>query len=248
MSNISQVICYHGTYMTDMMTPQLPLILASGSPRRFELLSALQIQFVVVVSDAEEGDVLPDAALLATLPPVAVTFHDHPTIRAWRKGFHVAQSHPQSYVLAADTIVVIDGQVLNKPVDTNDAHRMLRLLSGRTHQVYTGMALFAPQHAPTLHMCVSHVTMQSLSDEQIHSYVQTGESLDKAGAYGIQGMAGTLVTAVNGSFTNVVGLPLVDTVQLLARVHITPVCSPEQAYQQWRAQMNHTKIPHGSHI
>lgn len=234
--------------MTDMTTPQPTLILASGSPRRFELLSALQIPFVVAVSDAEEGDTLPDAQLLAILPHVAVTMHDHPTIRAWRKGYHVAQSYPQSFVLAADTIVVIDGQVLNKPVDTHDAYRMLRLLSGRTHQVYTGMALFAPHQLPLLHVCVSHVTMQSLSDTQIHDYVATGEALDKAGAYGIQGMAGTLVTAVDGSFTNVVGLPLIDTVQLLAQVAVTPGCSAEDAYQYWRGQMQYTQIPHGSYL
>ena len=234
--------------MTDLTPLQPSLILASGSPRRFELLSALHIPFMVAVSDAEEGDALPDASLRATLPHVAVTLHDHPTIRAWRKGVHVAQSYPQSCVLAADTIVVIDGQVLNKPVDAQDAYRMLRLLSGHTHQVYTGMALFAPQQVPILHVCVSHVTMQSLSDEQIHAYVATGESLGKAGAYGIQGMAGTLVTAVDGSFTNVVGLPLLDTVHLLAQVHITPGRSAEHAYQQWRAQMHHTQIPHGSYL
>jgi septum formation protein len=234
--------------MTDTTTPQPKLILASGSPRRFELLTALQIPFVVAVSDAEEHDTLPDAQLLAILPPVSVTLHDHPTIRAWRKGYHVAQSHAASCVLAADTIVVIDGQVLNKPVDAQDAHRMLRMLSGRTHQVYTGMALFIPQQLPILHACVSHVTMQSLTDNQIAAYVATGESLDKAGAYGIQGMAGTLVTAVDGSFTNVVGLPLVDTVQLLAHAQLTPGCSAETAYQYWRGLMHYTQIPHGSHL
>jgi septum formation protein len=177
-----------------------------------------------------------------------VALHDHPTIRAWRKGYHVAQSYDESCVLAADTIVVIDGQVLNKPIDALDAHRMLRMLSGKTHQVYTGMALFMPHRLPILHVCVSHVTMQSLTDDHIAAYVATGESLDKAGAYGIQGMAGTLVTAVEGSFTNVVGLPLLDTVQVLAHVNITPGCSAETAYQHWRGQMYYTQIPHGSYL
>ena len=234
--------------MTDTKTLQPTLILASGSPRRFELLTALQIPFVVAVSDAEEHDTLPEAQLLAVLPPVSVALHDHPTIRAWRKGYHVAQSYDESCVLAADTIVVIDGQVLNKPIDALDAHRMLRMLSGKTHQVYTGMALFMPHRLPILHVCVSHVTMQSLTDEHIAAYVATGESLDKAGAYGIQGMAGTLVTAVEGSFTNVVGLPLLDTVQVLAHVNITPGCSAETAYQHWRGQMYYTQIPHGSYL
>lgn len=234
--------------MTDTKTLQPTLILASGSPRRFELLTALQIPFVVAVSDAEEHDTLPEAQLLAVLPPVSVALHDHPTIRAWRKGYHVAQSYDESCVLAADTIVVIDGQVLNKPIDAQDAHRMLRMLSGKTHQVYTGMALFMPHRLPILHVCVSHVTMQSLTDDHIAAYVATGESLDKAGAYGIQGMAGTLVTAVEGSFTNVVGLPLLDTVQVLAHVNITPGCSAETAYQHWRGQMYYTQIPHGSYL
>jgi septum formation protein len=234
--------------MTDTMIAKPTLILASGSPRRFELLSALQIPFVVAVSDAEELDTLPDEQVLATLPRVAVSLHDHPTIRAWRKGYHVALFHPHAYVLAADTIVVIDGCVLNKPVDALDAHRMLRMLSGRTHQVYTGMALFVPNQMPVLHVCVSQVTMQSLTDVQIAAYVATGESLDKAGAYGIQGMAGTLVTAVDGSFTNVVGLPLIDTVELLSRVHMTTRCSAEVAYQHWRGQMQYTQIPHGSYL
>ncbi|MFN5059074.1 MAG: Maf family protein [Chloroflexota bacterium] len=234
--------------MTDTKTLQPTLILASGSPRRFELLTALQIPFVVAVSDAEEHDTLPEAQLLAVLPPVSVALHDHPTIRAWRKGYHVAQSYDESCVLAADTIVVIDGQVLNKPIDALDAHRMLRMLSGKTHQVYTGMALFMPHRLPILHVCVSHVTMQSLTDDHIAAYVATGESLDKAGAYGIQGMAGTLVTAVEGSFTNVVGLPLLDTVQVLAHVNITPGCSAETAYQHWRGQMYYTQIPHGSYL
>jgi len=203
---------------------------------------------MVAVSDAEEHDTLPDHALLATLPPVAVALHDHPTIRAWRKGYHVAQSYATSCVLAADTIVVIDGQVLNKPIDAQDAHRMLRMLSGRTHQVYTGLALFVPQQQPQLHVCVSQVTMQTLTDAQIATYVATGESLDKAGAYGIQGMAGTLVTAVDGSFTNVVGLPLLDTVQLLAHAHITPGCDVVHAYQHWRGQMQYSQIPHGSYL
>lgn len=227
-------------------SPQL--ILASGSPRRYELLSALQIPFDVVVSDAEETDTLPSAMMLQSVPAVAVSLHDHPTIRAWRKGYHVSLLHPHHVVLAADTIVVIDGVVLNKPIDITDAARMLGMLSGRTHQVYTGMALFAPHHPPIFHVCVSHVTMQSLTAEQIHAYVMTGESLDKAGAYGIQGMAGTLVTAVDGSFTNVVGLPLRDTVDLLAQAGVSTGWSAESAYQQWRGQMQWSQIPHGSYL
>lgn len=243
-----RVICYDGSHMTHIQFSTPQLILASGSPRRYELLSTLQVPFEVVVSDAEEADTLPDADTLRVLPVVDVDLHDHPTVRAWRKGYHVAEVHPTKYVLAADTIVVIDGQVLNKPIDSTDAHRMVRMLSGRTHQVYTGMALFVPQQRPLLHVCVSHVTMRLLTDDEIRAYVATGESLDKAGAYGIQGMAGTLVTAVEGSFTNVVGLPLDDTVRFLTQINLQPACTAEVAYHQWRAQMPFSHIPHGSHV
>jgi len=227
-------------------TPQV--ILASASPRRYELLSSLAIEFTVAVSDAEESDIVPDATLLTVLPQVAVTLHDHPTIRAWRKGYHIASMHRDVVVLAADTIVVIDGQVLNKPLDVSDAHRMLRMLSGHTHQVYTGMTLFVAGRRPLFHVCRSDVTMQLLSDQQIINYVATGESLDKAGAYGIQGMAGTLVTAVTGSYTNVVGLPLRDTISLLAQVPIIPGRDALAAYDFWRRTLQYASVPHGSDI
>lgn len=234
--------------MTNAVLSTTQLILASGSPRRYELMTALNTPFTVVVSDAEEHDTLPASDVLVTMPPVSVPLHDHPTIRAWRKGYHVASQFPDAAVIAADTIVVIDGQVLNKPVDGADAHRMLRMLSGRTHQVYTGLALFGASQSPILRVCVSHVSMQELSDAQIDAYVATGESLDKAGAYGIQGMAGTLVTAVEGSFTNVVGLPLNDTVALLAHVAIVPSRTAEAAYAYWRSHMPFSQIPHGSYL
>lgn len=234
--------------MTVQSSVTSQLILASGSPRRHELLSALCVPFHVVVSDAEEHDTLPDDVVRASMPDVDVSLHDHPTIRAWRKGYHVAAQYLTAVVLAADTIVVIDGQVLNKPIDVADARRMLQLLSGRTHQVYTGMALFRPHHHPLLRVCVSNVSMQMLDIAQIEAYVATGESMDKAGAYGIQGMAGTLVTAVQGSFTNVVGLPLQETVAILAHADIMPGCHAEAAYQHWRSQMTFSQIPHGSYL
>jgi septum formation protein len=229
-------------------TQLTPLILASASPRRHELLTSLAIAFTVAVSDAEESDLLPDTTMMSLLPPVAVPLHDHPTVRAWRKGYQIAMLRRDAAILAADTIVVINGQVLNKPVDASDAYRMLRLLSGQTHQVYTGMTLFIAGRRPLFHVCCSDVTMQLLTDQQITEYVATGESLDKAGAYGIQGMAGTLVTAVTGSYTNVVGLPLRDTISLLAHVPIMPGRDALAAYDYWRRTLHYSSVPHGSDI
>ena len=223
-------------------------ILASGSPRRRELLTALGVDFVVVTSDAEEEEQYPSAEMLADLPPVAVALHDHPTIRAWRKGIHVAQQHPNACVLAADTIVVVDGEVLNKPVDDDDACRMLRRLSGQIHSVYTGVMLCAPASPPQWYVGHSRVEMRALSDMMIQQYVATGEPLDKAGAYGIQGVAGTLVQAVHGSFTNVVGLPLRLVHQVLAAQGVVVPIDPDTAYRNWRGQMAYQQMPDGSDI
>jgi septum formation protein len=201
-----------------------------------------------VTSDAEERDVLPDAALLAELPAVSVTLHDHPTVRAWRKGMHVAAEHPQALVVAADTIVVIDGDVLNKPVDEADAWRMLRRLSGRRHTVYTGVMIAASGHPMEWHVVASQVEMRQLDDATIAAYVATGEPRDKAGAYGIQGVAGTLVVAVHGSFTNVVGLPLRLIHDRLRAHQIAVAHTPDAAYRWWRQQLTHQQMPDGSDV
>lgn len=223
-------------------------ILASGSPRRRELLTALGIDFIVITSDAEEEEQYPSTEMLANLPPVAVALHDHPTIRAWRKGIHVAQHHPTACVLAADTIVVVDGEVLNKPVDGDDAFRMLCRLSGQIHSVYTGVMICVPDVPPQWYVEHSRVEMRALDDATIWEYVATGEPLDKAGAYGIQGVAGTLVQAVHGSFTNVVGLPL-RLVHRVLRMQGVPVpIDPDTAYRNWRGQMAYQQMPNGSDI
>lgn len=224
------------------------VILASGSPRRRELLHALGVDFRVVSSDAEEGTALPAASLLTDLPAVSVALHDHPTIRAWRKGMHVAAEHPQALVVAADTIVVIDGEVLNKPVDDSDAMRMLQRLSGRQHTVYTGMMIAAPDQPLEWHVVASQVEMRSLDAATIAAYVATGEPRDKAGAYGIQGVAGTLVVAVHGSFTNVVGLPLRLVHDRLQAHRVTMPRTPDAAYRWWRQQLTHQQMPDGSDV
>jgi len=230
------------------MSKQIEIILASGSPRRFELLTALDIPFRVVVSDAEEGFHLPPALLLTRMPDVSVDIHDHPTVRAWRKGEACARMHPDAVVIAADTIVVLDGVVLNKPVDVTDAMSMLTRLSGRWHEVYTGMAVFAPHQEPLLLVQRSQVQMLPLTTTMIATYIASGEPMDKAGAYGIQGLAGQLVTAVTGSITNVVGLPLSLVVQALANVGIVCGRTASHAYTVWRHALPVDLLPDASEL
>ena len=220
--------------MKDVCMPVPVLILASQSPRRAAILDALGVHYAVKVSDAEETATFPDDAHSDVMPTVAVDRNDHPVVRAWRKGSHIAVLHPDAVILAADTIVVCDGLVLNKPVDDGDASRMLHLLSGRTHSVYTGLALFAPRQSPRFMVEQSDVQMRVLSEDEIYTYIRTGEPMDKAGAYGIQGMAGTLVHAVEGSFTNVVGLPMQATISLLNTAGIPVAQTLSGAYEHWR--------------
>jgi len=220
--------------MSHKKKPAIPFILASQSPRRAAILHAMGVDFAVAVSDAEEGDHYPPTTLHAHIPALAIAADDHPVIRAWRKGNHIAQLHPDSVVLAADTIVVCDTHVLNKPVDSADALRMLTLLSGRSHQVYTGMVLFVPAQEPMFWVQASQVSMRVLTPDEMTRYVASGEPMDKAGAYGIQGIAGSLVQSVQGSFTNVVGLPMEATMRMLHSAGIEVANSLTDAYLAWR--------------
>jgi septum formation protein len=211
------------------------LVLASASPRRRELLGYFGLPFRSVATDAEEQEHAPDA-IVALLPPIAVPVHDHPTLRAWRKAHAVAEHLRASVIIAADTIVVLDGDVLNKPENAEHAHTMLRRLSGRDHLVYTGLAVLdmrGQKNELLLDLVASRVHVAELTDQQIAAYVATGEPLDKAGAYGIQGLGGQLVQAVVGSYTNVVGLPVVDLHQLLMRAGVVGLTDPHVVYQHW---------------
>ncbi|MDY8025856.1 Maf family protein [Paenibacillus polymyxa] len=177
------------------------IILASTSPRRKELLAYLRLPFEVVPSHADEST------------PESWTPQQIVETLAARKAEAVvhtaAQSEEAGLVIGSDTIVVLEGSVLGKPVDHADAVRMLTALQGRTHRVYTGVACI---QTGTGKMLVRHrqteVTMKPLSQEQIVAYVNTGEPSDKAGAYGIQGMGAMLVESIQGCYFNVVGLPL----------------------------------------
>lgn len=213
-----------------------PLALASASPRRRELLAYLGVPFRIIATDAEEHDHPPPPEIVAALPPLALPLFDHPTLRAWRKAHAACASAPDSVIIGADTIVTLEGDVLNKPVDPDDARRMLRRLSGKTHTVYTGLAVIDARqaHAPPLFdLVAAQVTVAVLSDADIDAYVATGEPLDKAGAYGIQGLGGRLVRSVAGSFTCVVGLPLVETWRLLRAAGIRGLRDPVEGYRRW---------------
>jgi len=176
-----------------------PLILASTSPRRRELLAHLGLPFEVVASRFDES----------LLSPVGLPPADYVTRLAQGKAAEVAArlAAPEAVIIGADTTVVLDGDVLNKPTDPADAARMLRRLSGRTHEVYTGLCIIHGEHVQIAH-AVTTVTFDALSDDTIAAYVATGEPLDKAGAYGIQGQGLGFIPRIDGDYYTVVGLPL----------------------------------------
>jgi septum formation protein len=189
------------------------IVLASASPRRQELLRAAGIPFTVQPADIDES------------PLAGESPRDCAERLARGKALAVFQSRPQDYVLGADTIVVVDGIILGKPRDADDATRMLRLLSGRTHEVITGVCLVGPvasgqwsaaSNGNALTSSQSTlVTMCELSDKEICDYVATGEPMDKAGAYAIQGIASRWIPRIEGDYGNVVGLPVALVYRML---------------------------------
>lgn len=179
------------------------IILASGSPRRQELLRQLDLAFEVVPSHYDERRHPP-------LSPEKLVEH-----LAFSKAQEVASLYPDALVLGADTVVVLDGTVMGKPRDEADAVAMLTRLSGRAHQVMTGVAVVGSGRSLVEHE-VTEVRFRPLSEGQIRRYVATGEPMDKAGAYAIQGRAGAMIASISGDYFNVVGLPLSRTVEMLS--------------------------------
>ena len=182
------------------------LILASASPRRSELLALLERPFEVRVADVDES-VLPGEAPAVHVERLA-------RLKATTVATRLADEHAgaldeagETIVIGADTVVVLDGEVVGKPDDARHATRILRRLSGRDHQVLSGVAVCRGER---VHSAVAHtlVGMRTISDDEITRYVASGEPLDKAGAYGIQGAGGRFVEHIDGSYHNVVGLPL----------------------------------------
>jgi septum formation protein len=180
------------------------LILASASPRRAELLRNAGIDFVVRPAHIPEQR-------QDSEPPQQYAIR-----LAQEKARAVAAAEPGAFVLGADTIVCADEHVLEKPTDAADAGRMLRLLSGRAHQVTTAVCLMGPGVEDTATE-TTEVAMSALTDEEIHAYVASGEPMDKAGAYAIQGRASRWVTRIDGCYFNVVGLPVPLVYRMLLR-------------------------------
>ncbi len=186
-------------------TGNVKLVLASASPRRAELLRNAGIEFVVRPAHIPEQR-------QDSEPP-----RQYAIRLAQEKARAVAASGPEAFVLGADTIVCADEHVLEKPSDAADAARMLRLLSGRTHQVTTAVCLVGPGMEDTATE-TTEVVMSAIADDEIQAYVASGEPMDKAGAYAIQGRASRWVTRINGCYFNVVGLP-VPLVYRMLRKH-----------------------------
>ena len=178
-------------------------ILASASPRRKELLQKAGYTFEIVVSDADES------------LPAGITPEKAVQLNAARKAQAVAETNPGAVVLGCDTVVAIDGEILGKPGDEAEAKRMLRRLSGNTHTVYSGVCI-TDGKKETVFAVATDVTFYSLSARTIDAYVATKEPMDKAGAYGIQGLGCVLVREIAGDYSNVVGLPLSESARALA--------------------------------
>lgn len=187
------------------------IILASNSPRRLMLLRQIGIEPVVVPSHVPEivleGESPEDAALRLAVA----------------KAEEVVREVQCGLVIGADTVVAIDGRQLGKPKDKEDAKGMLRLLSGRTHTVITGLAVIDAKTSELKTALVkTRVSFKPLSDEEIDSYIATGDPIDKAGAYGIQGRAAAFIEGIEGCYSNVVGLPLGELTDILKSFGLTP--------------------------
>lgn len=170
-------------------------VLASASPRRKELLKFLLEDFKIICADIDE-----------TVPSGMCAF-DVPEHLSVKKAEFVSEKHPDSIVIAADTVVIADDEILGKPKDEQDAFLMLKKLSGKTHFVVTGCSIAHKNKTKSFSVC-SKVTFYKLSDAEIYDYISKNESLDKAGAYGIQGFGSVLVEKIEGDYFNIVGLPV----------------------------------------
>jgi septum formation protein len=192
------------------------LILASGSPRRRELLAQAGLKFTVAAANLNE-DVLPNEAAAAYVQRLA----EEKAQAIWNANSTAGTSDEPLIVLGADTCVVCDSHILGKPADTADARRMLELLSGRTHAVLTGLAVVTGGKI-IRGVEITQVTFNCLEDAEIAQYIASGEPMDKAGAYAIQGFAARWIPRIEGCFFNVVGLPIARTIALLAEAQAEP--------------------------
>ncbi len=186
----------------------MDLILASASPRRRELLANLGLSFAVIPAKGPEK------------PPAGADAGQTARALAEAKAREVAADHPGAVVIGADTVVEADGALLGKPRDEEDAARMLRLLSGREHRVYTGVAVIRDGTVLS-RWEATRVFFRPLTDREIAAYIATGEPMDKAGAYGYQGLASLFVERIEGDYFNVVGLPLCGLGRMLDELGVS---------------------------
>lgn len=191
-----------------------PIILASGSPRRKELMTSLQLEFTVLPADVDE-----EGFNLDHLPPIEVV-----SFLSRVKAQGVFKHHTHAYVIGSDTMVALEGKLFGKPKNPADAFRMLNALQGQTHQVYSAVTIFNPDETqPNIPPFVTealqtNVSMRPLSEAEIWAYIATGEPMDKAGAYAIQGLGSTLIERVDGCYFNVVGMSTYLLAKLFAQL------------------------------
>ena len=185
----------------------MELILASASPRRRELMGYFGVPFTVIPATGPET------------PPAGADGGQTAQALSLAKAREVADAHPEAVVIGADTVVEAGGAILGKPRDAADAKRMLRLLSGREHQVHTGVTVIRDGRTLS-RRATTRVFFREMTDGEIDAYVATGEPMDKAGAYGYQGRAGLFVERIEGDFFNVVGLPLCLLGQMLREMGV----------------------------
>lgn len=187
------------------------IILASGSPRRKELLTQMGLSFRVLCSDVDE-------TVDQTLPP-----DEQVRLISRRKADATAElAGSEDLIVAADTVVALEGAVMGKPHSRTEAVEMLTRLSGKTHEVYTGFTLRRGERTLTRAECTA-VTFRDLTGEEIEAYVETAEPMDKAGAYGIQGLGAMLVSGIRGDYFNVMGLPVCALGQALGEFGVQPL-------------------------
>lgn len=191
------------------------VILASGSPRRQELLRNLGIQFDIMPSDVDEVVELVDG-----------DFADYVQKLAVKKAAAVSEMHTEALIIAADTVVVFDGEVYPKPASKQQAESFLRRFSGNTHSVYTGVSILGKGISKVFSV-ETKVTFKELDDQLLQSYVDSGDPMDKAGGYGIQTAGALLVEKIDGDYLNVVGLPLSKLVETLREESIILVKEAE---------------------
>lgn len=175
----------------------MKIVLASGSPRRKEILENMNLKFDIIKSEIEETTVENESPekLVKRL--------------SYEKAHDIASKNLDSIVIGADTVVVLDNNVLGKPKDKEEAFNMLKEMSGKEHEVITGISILCLELEKEISdFCVSKVKFRNLSDDEIYSYIETGECMDKAGAYGIQGLGSLLVEYIKGDYFNIVGFPI----------------------------------------